>query len=86
MNFYSVLGDSDDEETPKVVTKTAANKENKDTKKPAQNTKPAAASNTAPNKANDSKGATKGKLNFNIYILLLLLLYCYGNIKNLFLI
>ena len=66
MNFYSVLGDSDDEETPKVATtKATANKENKDAKKSTQNAKPAAApAASASSKANDSKAATKDKGTF----------------------
>ena len=63
MNFYSVLVDSDDEETPQVVSKTNNKTETKDSKKSTQNSKPASGNNSAApaSKASDAKSGAKDK-------------------------
>jgi len=63
MNFYSVLVDSDDEETPQVVSKTNNKTEAKDSKKSNQNSKPASGNNSAApdSKASDAKSGPKDK-------------------------
>ena len=63
MNFYSVLVDSDDEETPQVVSKTNNKTEAKDSKKSTQNSKPASGNNSAApaSKASDANSGAKDK-------------------------
>ena len=59
MNFYAVLNESDDEETPKVKAKAPAKvADGKDTKKPptAPAAKPAAAKTDKPSTAPKEKG------------------------------
>lgn len=56
MNFYSVLDDSDDEETPKVATKTAP-KSDKESKLPAA--KPQATAATGPANGNKKPDVAK---------------------------
>lgn len=79
MNFFSVLGDSDDEETPKVNAKKGGNTTKEAPKKDGKKDAPAAkkdapsAKPTVGNSAEQKNNKAKGKLISKIFSLIFFL-------------